>query len=92
MNGLLYSVGGHDGPVVRKSVESYNPDTNRSVVSPINKNYPNIIFLKTQNYPFLGHKTDQNVPIITFKLKKNPIHPREIPEAGPLPPSSPSHF
>ena len=23
------SVGGHDGPLVRKSVESYNPDTNR---------------------------------------------------------------
>ena len=29
LHGLLYSVGGHDGPVVRKSVESYNPDTNR---------------------------------------------------------------
>merc|ERR1712180_329964 len=25
----LYSVGGHDGPLVRKRVESYNPDTNR---------------------------------------------------------------
>ena len=29
LNGLLYSVGGHDGPLVRKSVESYNPDANR---------------------------------------------------------------
>ena len=29
MNGLVYSVGGHDGPLVRKSVECYNPDTNR---------------------------------------------------------------
>ena len=29
MNGLVYSVGGHDGPLVRKSVEYYNPDTNR---------------------------------------------------------------
>ena len=26
LNGLLYSVGGHDGPLVRKSVECYNPD------------------------------------------------------------------
>ena len=26
INGLLYSVGGHDGPLVRKSVECYNPD------------------------------------------------------------------
>ena len=25
---LLYSVGGHDGPLVRKSVECYNPETN----------------------------------------------------------------
>ena len=29
LNGLLYSVGGHDGPLVRKSVECYNADTNR---------------------------------------------------------------
>ena len=29
LNGLLYSVGGHDGPLVRKSVECFNPDTNR---------------------------------------------------------------
>lgn len=28
MDGLLYAVGGHDGPLVRKSVEVYNPDTN----------------------------------------------------------------
>ena len=28
LNGLLYSVGGHDGPLVRKSVECYNPETN----------------------------------------------------------------
>jgi kelch-like protein 2/3 len=27
LGGLLYSVGGHDGPLVRKSVEVYNPDT-----------------------------------------------------------------
>merc|ERR1719400_2973443 len=27
LNGLLYSVGGHDGPLVRKSVECYNPET-----------------------------------------------------------------
>ena len=26
MDGILYAVGGHDGPLVRKSVESYNPD------------------------------------------------------------------
>ncbi len=25
---MLYSVGGHDGPLVRKSVECYNPETN----------------------------------------------------------------
>ena len=25
---LLYAVGGHDGPLVRKSVEVFNPDTN----------------------------------------------------------------
>lgn len=25
---LLYAVGGHDGPLVRKSVECYNPETN----------------------------------------------------------------
>ena len=24
--GLLYAVGGHDGPLVRKSVEVYNPE------------------------------------------------------------------
>lgn len=28
VDGLLYAVGGHDGPLVRKSVEVYNPDTN----------------------------------------------------------------
>lgn len=28
LDGLLYAVGGHDGPLVRKSVEVYNPDTN----------------------------------------------------------------
>ena len=28
LGGLLYSVGGHDGPLVRKSVECYNPETN----------------------------------------------------------------
>ena len=27
LGGLLYSVGGHDGPLVRKSVEVYNPET-----------------------------------------------------------------
>jgi hypothetical protein len=27
LDGILYAVGGHDGPLVRKSVESYNPDT-----------------------------------------------------------------
>lgn len=29
MDGLLYAVGGHDGPMVRKSVEVYNPDSDR---------------------------------------------------------------
>ena len=29
LHGLLYSVGGHDGPLVRKSVECYNSDNNR---------------------------------------------------------------
>ena len=28
LEGVLYAVGGHDGPLVRKSVEVYNPDTN----------------------------------------------------------------
>jgi hypothetical protein len=28
VDGLLYAVGGHDGPLVRNSVEVYNPDTN----------------------------------------------------------------
>ena len=28
LEGLLYAVGGHDGPLVRKSVEVYNPDNN----------------------------------------------------------------
>lgn len=28
VDGLLYAVGGHDGPLVRKSVEAYNPETN----------------------------------------------------------------
>ena len=28
VEGLLYAVGGHDGPLVRKSVEMYNPETN----------------------------------------------------------------
>ena len=27
LHGLLYAVGGHDGPNVRKSVEFYNPTT-----------------------------------------------------------------
>ena len=27
LEGLLYAVGGHDGPLVRKSVEVYNPET-----------------------------------------------------------------
>jgi len=27
LDGILYAVGGHDGPLVRKSVESYNPET-----------------------------------------------------------------
>lgn len=27
LHGLLYAVGGHDGPNVRKSVEFYNPST-----------------------------------------------------------------
>ena len=29
VDGLLYAVGGHDGPMVRKSVEVYNPDSDR---------------------------------------------------------------
>ena len=28
LEGLLYAVGGHDGPLVRKSVEVFNPETN----------------------------------------------------------------
>jgi kelch-like protein 2/3 len=28
LDNLLYAVGGHDGPIVRKSVEMYNPATN----------------------------------------------------------------
>lgn len=27
LDGILYAVGGHDGPVVRKSVEAFNPET-----------------------------------------------------------------
>lgn len=29
LDGILYAVGGHDGPLVRKSVEAFNPDTNQ---------------------------------------------------------------
>lgn len=29
LGNYLYAVGGHDGPHVRKSVEFYNPDTNK---------------------------------------------------------------
>lgn len=29
LDGVLYAVGGHDGPLVRKSVEAFNPDTNQ---------------------------------------------------------------
>lgn len=28
VDGVLYAVGGHDGPLVRNSVEMYNPETN----------------------------------------------------------------
>lgn len=28
LKGLLYAVGGHDGPLVRKSCEVYDPSTN----------------------------------------------------------------
>lgn len=28
LDGILYAVGGHDGPLVRKSVEAFNPETN----------------------------------------------------------------
>lgn len=28
VDGLLYAVGGHDGPLVRNSVEMYNPESN----------------------------------------------------------------
>jgi len=28
VDGLLYAVGGHDGPLVKKSAEVYNPTTN----------------------------------------------------------------
>lgn len=27
LDGILYAVGGHDGPLVRKSVEAYNPES-----------------------------------------------------------------
>ena len=29
LEGKLYAVGGHDGPLVRKSVEVYNPEANQ---------------------------------------------------------------
>lgn len=29
LDGILYAVGGHDGPLVRKSVEAFNPETNK---------------------------------------------------------------
>lgn len=29
LNNILYAVGGHDGPLVRKSVEAYDPETNK---------------------------------------------------------------
>lgn len=29
LDGVLYAVGGHDGPLVRKSVEAFNPETNQ---------------------------------------------------------------
>lgn len=29
LDGILYAVGGHDGPLVRKSVEAFNPETNQ---------------------------------------------------------------
>jgi kelch-like protein 2/3 len=28
LNGMIWTCGGHDGPLVRKSVEAYNPETN----------------------------------------------------------------
>lgn len=28
LENVLYAVGGHDGPLVRKSCEKYSPDTN----------------------------------------------------------------
>lgn len=27
LDGILYAVGGHDGPLVRKSVEAFDPET-----------------------------------------------------------------
>lgn len=33
LDGILYAVGGHDGPVVRKSVEAFHPD--RQVWTPV---------------------------------------------------------
>ena len=38
LGGLLYSVGGHDGPLVRKSVEVFNPD-NRTWTSVSDMNF-----------------------------------------------------
>lgn len=35
VDGLLYAVGGHDGPLVKKSAEVYNPTTN--IWSPISE-------------------------------------------------------
>lgn len=29
IDGILYAVGGHDGPVVRDTVEAFDPNTNR---------------------------------------------------------------
>lgn len=29
LDGILYAVGGHDGPLVRKSVEAFNPEMNQ---------------------------------------------------------------
>ena len=40
---IILSVGGHDGPLVRKSVESYNPDNNRFLAfSPVCRVKPSI--------------------------------------------------
>lgn len=33
LDGILYAVGGHDGPLVRKSVEAFDPTKDEVIIS-----------------------------------------------------------